>query len=251
MSPKPFSLRKEQAKQEISKLMTTGLKHHSYLEEKVLIKTVLSQGKDQEELIQNSVSLYKDILGESTMRSVRNGMICLITIVSRSAIEYGVDAEYSFAASDFFINYLEKIHHPETMIELYRFILEFYAELVAEARVIGANDAVSQAIRYIHAHIYEPLKVRDVAAFIYMNPQAFSRLFSSETGQSPSAYIEMKKMEEAKVFLYQHNMSISQVAEVLGYCSSQQFSLRFKKAFQVTPREWRRAHIENEPFAIR
>ena len=58
-------------------------------------------------------------------------------------------------------------------------------------------------------------------------------------------------MEEAKVFLYQHNMSISQVAEVLGYCSSQQFSLRFKKAFQVTPREWRRAHIENEPFAIR
>lgn len=61
----------------------------------------------------------------------------------------------------------------------------------------------------------------------------------------------MKKMEEAKVFLYQHDMSISQVAEVLGYCSSQQFSLRFKKTFQVTPREWRTVYIKNEPFAIR
>ena len=47
MSPKRLPLQKEQVKQEIAKQMTTGLKHHSYLEEKVLIKTVLSQGKDQ------------------------------------------------------------------------------------------------------------------------------------------------------------------------------------------------------------
>ena len=241
----------EEAKKEIAKLMTSGFQHHSYLHEKVIIQTVLSQGKDQEELIQETAALYKDLLGESTLRSVKNGMICLITIVSRSAIEYGVDAEYSFAASDFFINYLEKLGSVESMIDLYRFILQFYAQLVSEARIVGTSDAVSRAIRYIHAHLYEPLKVQDVAASIHMNPQAFSRLFTEETGQSPSSYIEQKKMDEAKTLLYQHDMSIAQIAEVLGYCSSQQFSVRFKHRFQVSPRDWRNMQPPKTPFVIR
>lgn len=153
-----------------------------------------------------------------------------------------MDAEYSFAASDYFINLLERIRNSGEIEPLVRDILAFYADLVSEARVSGYSSQVSRAIRYIHSHLYDPLKVQDVAAYLPMDPSAFSRLFSEETGMAPSDYIESKKMDEAQRLLLQRDMTVSQVAEILGYCSCQPFSLRFKLCYQMTPREFRNAN---------
>lgn len=230
---------RQEAKRQIAEVLSSGFHHHSYLQEKALLSAVLCQGKEHDHLINECVELYIDILGDSTIRSSKNGLICLLTVVSRSAIDYGVDAEYSFAASDYFINVVERTRNTEELMVLFREILEFYTELVAQSRVQGYSSTTSRAIRYIHAHLYDVLRVRDVAAYLHMDPQAFSRSFSSETGLPPSKYIEQKKLEEAKILLQQQNMSVAQIAEALGYCSSQQFSVRFKYNYDLSPKEYR------------
>ena len=230
---------RQEEKRRIAELMSSGFRHHSYLQEKTMMNAILCQGKEQDVLIRECIDLYMDLLGDSTIRSVKNGLICLITVVSRSAIDYGVEAEYSFAASDYFINVVEHGRNVQEMMALFKEILDFYADLVAHSRVQGYSASVSRAIRFIHAHLYDSLRVKDVASYLGMDPQAFSRLFSSETGLPPSVYIEQKKLEEAKMLLQHQKMSIAQVAEALGYCSSQQFSVRFKRNYHISPKEYR------------
>ena len=231
-------LTEEHTRKQVETLLSTGFTHHSYLHEQEMLKAVLTEGKDQDGLIRECTELYMDLLGDSRMRSMKNGMICLLTVVSRSAITFGVDAEYSFAASDYFINLVEKVKTTEEMFRFCRHVLKFYATLVSESRIKGTSSLVSRSIRYILSHLYGPLKVQDVAEQVNMNPQAFSRLFSAQTGQTPSDYIEERKLEEAKSCL-RHGMSIAETADALGYCSPQQFSLRFRKRFDLSPGQWR------------
>ena len=68
---------RQEEKRKIAELLSSGFRHHSYLQEKALLNAVLCQGKEQDHLIKESVDLYLDVLGDTKLRSAKNGLICL------------------------------------------------------------------------------------------------------------------------------------------------------------------------------
>ena len=66
-----------------------------------------------------------------------------------------------------------------------------------------------------------------------------SALFKKYTGQTPTAYIERKRLDKAKQLLAQGSDSVKQIAHAVGFFDEYYFMRRFKKDVDLTPSEYR------------
>ncbi|MEX1377239.1 MAG: helix-turn-helix domain-containing protein [Eubacteriales bacterium] len=107
------------------------------------------------------------------------------------------------------------------------------------------ND-VEKAKTYIVTNLSKNLSVSDVADYIHLSPEYFTKLFKKETGQNIKHYIMKTKVEVAKNLLENSNISVSMVALELGYDNFSHFTQIFKKYENVTPSEYRKIKKSTE-----
>lgn len=82
--------------------------------------------------------------------------------------------------------------------------------------------------------------VEAVASEMNMSVQTFRRRLMSVTGESPKAFISAIQMERAAKFLTDNpDMSIARVATLCGYDETNSFGRSFKRAYGVTPSQYR------------
>lgn len=72
-----------------------------------------------------------------------------------------------------------------------------------------------------------------------------SSLFSSEEGITLERYIIRQKIERAKELLSYDELTLSEIADQLGYSSVAHLSAQFKKTVGLTPSVFKRQQIEN------
>lgn len=100
---------------------------------------------------------------------------------------------------------------------------------------------VSEALQLIDRDIGGPLTIGELAQKLCVSASLLSKAFKSETGYNVSEYIQNRRMEMAKDLIRQGNYSITQISDMLGYCSVCYFSAAFKKKFSITPSDFSRA----------
>ena len=81
--------------------------------------------------------------------------------------------------------------------------------------------------------------VKYFADKICLSPNYFGDLVKSETGKTPREYIHLKIVEIAKNALLAPDLSMKQVADILGFQYPQHFVRFFKKEVGCTPKEYR------------
>lgn len=106
----------------------------------------------------------------------------------------------------------------------------------------GDKDAVALAISYIKKNLSKNISRTDVASYVHLNEEYFSRLFKQQTGETFKDYVMMEKMREAQKLLKNSRFSISIIASKVGYDNFSHFSKMFKKITDQTPQEYRKAH---------
>lgn len=94
---------------------------------------------------------------------------------------------------------------------------------------------------YIHDNITKAFSVADIAKYAALNPQYTMRLFKKTTGMSILEYVTKERMEQAKRLLETTKYNNDIVAEKVGYVSANYFIKQFKKAYGMTPREYRKS----------
>ena len=78
-----------------------------------------------------------------------------------------------------------------------------------------------------------------------MNYNKISRIFKSSTGITVEKYLLKLKVEKAKELLIFGGISITEIAWILGYSSSQNFSTVFKRETGKTPLQYHHAALPN------
>ena len=78
-----------------------------------------------------------------------------------------------------------------------------------------------------------------------MSRRTLEHLFRRYLGRSPKEEIDRLRIERARQLLTHTSLPLGEVAERSGYASLSRFSHAFKRALEVTPREFRRECIIN------
>ncbi len=109
----------------------------------------------------------------------------------------------------------------------------------AEPPVISSNRQCAAIKRYIDLHFKETLTLSQLADEAHMNKYYLSHTFKREYGVSPINYLISRRIDESKYLLTETDLSMSQIAHVLGFSSLSYFSQVFHKAQGISPMEFR------------
>ena len=102
------------------------------------------------------------------------------------------------------------------------------------------EDPIEKSIQYIKQNLNKNISRTDVAGYVHLNEEYFSRLFKQETGATFKDYILMEKMKAAQKLLEKSRLSVSIIASKVGYDNFSHFSKMFKKVTNQTPQEYRK-----------
>lgn len=96
-----------------------------------------------------------------------------------------------------------------------------------------------KAIRYIYNHYYDDISVEDIASFINVHPNYLHRIFKKSTGSTIIHYLNLVRIEKAKMLLSNTNIKVSDVTNYIGINSVQYFVFLFRKITGTTPLKYR------------
>lgn len=105
-----------------------------------------------------------------------------------------------------------------------------------EFKSINKKYIVSQITKYMEEHYQEKISLDQIAANIYLSSFYISKLFKSETGDTPINYLISLRMNKARQLLDEDpERSIQSVALAVGYEDAYHFSKLFKKYYGLSP----------------
>lgn len=93
-------------------------------------------------------------------------------------------------------------------------------------------------VRYISEH-YDTVTLSDIAAKFSYHPNYISSLLSKETGKKFSEILLEQRMERAASLLAATELSVEEIAYMLGYSNSSNFYKAFRGYYHTSPREYR------------
>ena len=91
-------------------------------------------------------------------------------------------------------------------------------------------------------HLSRSLSNEELAALCHMHPTYFIRYFKAEVGYTPQAYLGKLRITKACALLREGRLTVSEIAEKLGFYDGMYFAKVFKKHFSMTPTEYRRLY---------
>ena len=133
--------------------------------------------------------------------------------------------------------------------DLYRcgILLEFLALAMesagGKARRVRRPDSpakvyVDRAIQFIHYN-YATIRVNDVADYLGLTRSYFTNLFKKWAGQSPQEYLMQYRLKIACRQLAETALPVQEIAAHVGYENQMTFSKMFRKAYGISPTEYR------------
>ncbi|MDA0567279.1 GlxA family transcriptional regulator [Streptomonospora sp. S1-112] len=107
-------------------------------------------------------------------------------------------------------------------------------------KTVSASRRVEELRHYITEHVGDRLSVADLAAHLHISDRQLTRVFKTELGTTPAAYIESARIEVARNRLEATDDTVARVATACGFGTVDTLNRAFRRAMGVTPTEYRR-----------
>ena len=103
----------------------------------------------------------------------------------------------------------------------------------------STKDYVEYAIAYSKEHFMEDIGIADIAYNLNITPNYLGNLFLKQTSIKYNDFLTEVRMNKAKEMLINTNMTVTKIAERVGYNSSKYFTNVFSKITNMSPSEYR------------
>lgn len=182
---------------------------------------------------------FPNLCSSDQLRSMKNHAIIFCTLLTRAAIEGGVEEELAMELSDTVIQSIERIYRIDALYEYMVSVIIKFTESVLKLGAAAHSRSIKQAIRYVHRSLTEKITIKEAAAFAGFSEGHFSVVFKSETGKSFSDFVREVRVERAKQLLRHTDKPILDIAADCGFEDQSYFTKVFKKAVGMCPKEYR------------
>lgn len=133
----------------------------------------------------------------------------------------------------------------ETMRGMVAYMSKVYGQILQhlETKRSQKNEELIEAVKqFVRSNLHDDLTVERLGEQFYISSSYLRKIFKEESGETLKEYILAERMARAKELLEQSEDRISDIAEKVGYMSSQSFSKAFKLETGKTPVEFREEH---------
>lgn len=167
--------------------------------------------------------------------------VTFTSLCTRAAIEGGLSPDTAYALGD---SYIQSLTACTNITDARAINHTMYEDFIQRVHKLRTNPEYSKQIQscidYIELHLAEKLPIRRLAERVGYTEYYLSHKFKEETGSSISSYIRYARIERAKSLLTATDLSVSQIAEQLQFCSSSYFSLKFQEVTGMLPNQYRK-----------
>lgn len=180
------------------------------------------------------------LLSKDPLRNLKYHLIISIAMITRFCIDEGMEKETAYDISDIFVNRTDLCKSDLEIKELHYKMVVYFTKKMREVKQKNLySKAVIISLDYVYDHLQEKITLTDVAAYLSLTPQYFSRLFRKETGITFSNYIVRKRIEAAQNMLKYSNYTASEISSYLCFSSQSHFVHCFRRQVGMTPKVYR------------
>lgn len=131
-------------------------------------------------------------------------------------------------------------HAVEMTGRLYTMLALFIKHSTQTKLQNTTNTYVQKGIEFIAANYSYPITIEDIANYVGLSRSHLFRSFESVLHQSPKEYLTQFRMKQACHLLEDSTLSITAIANSVGFDNSLYFSKTFHKYKQIAPRDYRK-----------
>src|SRR5437660_11868785 len=89
--------------------------------------------------------------------------------------------------------------------------------------------------QYIEDNPHRGLRLAELSAHVHMSPYHFARLFKRSTGTAPHRFVLRRRIDRATTLLTTGELSIAEVARLVGFQTTSHFTTVFRRITGITP----------------
>lgn len=176
------------------------------------------------------------------LRNFKNYCIITNTLFRKAAQNGGVHPLHLDALSSEYAKQIESLTDPHQVQPLMAEMFRSYCRLVRDRSVSPYSPTVQKVMLIIDTDITADLSLSAIAHQTSVSAGYLSALFRREVGETLTAYVNRRRVENAKKLLRTTRLQIQTVAQHCGIVDVHYFAKIFKKQVGLTPKEYRLKH---------
>jgi len=185
--------------------------------------------------------------GELGILKVR--LLELLSILSRSAVEGGVDVDVMLKKNLTYVNKVMQINDQGDLCAWISTALNEFIELVYSSQDAKKVTQIGPAINYIDANYDKPIGLADIARASYMSVSRLAHVFKEQMGITLIDYLTSVRIERAKQLLLATTQNCTEICFQVGYNNQSYFTRTFKRLVGMTPRQFRVKNLRREKLS--
>jgi len=163
----------------------------------------------------------------------------LLSILSRSAVEGGVNIDVMLEKNLGYVNKVMEIDNQEDLCAWISRALDEFLELVYSSADARKVSQIRPAINYIDANYDKPITLADVAKASHLSVSRLAHLFKEQMGVTIIEYLTNVRIERAKELLLATDQNCTEICFEVGYNNQSYFTRTFKALVGMTPSRFR------------
>lgn len=238
-----MKIRKELNRQ-LYKQKAYGYEKHPYYFDEAVLDAVLGGDAEALKKFISSKTLTMSTgmrnIAKNPLRNMKYHYVIAATFLAKSCLDCGLGHDEAYMIADI---YSQKADRAVSCDDLQLLLEEMCLDFAERISEIKKENIASVPVRKCIEHIYEDLgadlSTKGLADLTNLNVSYLCKLFKQETGQTIKAYVTAAKMDTAQNLLKYSDLSCSEIAASLGYCSQSAFTYAFRRLTGITPKKYR------------
>lgn len=230
--------------EEESTLISAAIMEERYIQENDLIEAVrLGQTRRVESFLARLSPQAFEQRVANPLRNLKNYCIITNTLLRKAAEQGGVHPIYIDSMSSGFAMKIEQLSSPSAGPVLIAEMAQAYCRLVRDHSTKGYSPPIQKAIILIEGNLAGNLSLAKLAQELNVNSSYLSTLFKKETGHTFTAYINQRRITQAKHLLRTTSLQVQTIAQHCGIWDFHYFCRVFKNSVGKTPTEYRNDYV--------
>lgn len=202
-----------------------------------------------------SQKILNEILGHiffsssGSIEVMRARVLELVVLLSRAAIRGGADVQQIFGLNYTYLNKINTFRNIDEIAYWLSGIMTRFTDQVFNLTNVKHADVIYRAIDYIKKNYTKKITLEDAAAYVYLSPAYFSRIFKEEIGDNFNIYVNRVRVDAARKLLLNDKVALVDISTMVGFEGQSYFSKVFKKMTGVTPGKYRESRGKIKPLS--